>query len=402
MTVEQEHEGIAARVDAAIDVAAMVAACQLAVQTPSLSFQEQRVARLLVDHMRRLGFDEVDIDLHGNVIGRLIGHDDGPSVMFNGHMDHVPAGQMANPFSGDIVDAARWGEPGLAIYGRGSCDMKCNVMASAHAIAAIKKAGLRLRGDVLLVADIGEEVDSPNGVRAVVASGLRADYGISTESTQGRVYLGHRGKIDAQITVHGRTAHASEPSNGVNAVYKAGQLIQAVQRHADRLTFDDPLMGPATLATISVHSTPDNGTAVVPDRCVVRVDRRYVRGETGASVEAELQALIASVRAHDPGFHADYERMIDWPLMFVEESSPIVRSALWAQQSLRGAAALGAWRFGVNGTFMCQAGIPTIGLGPGNEIWAHTPDEHILIDDLAQACRLWTRTLIHLIGLVPG
>lgn len=393
-------EEIGARLDAALDVDGMVAACQQVVRTPSLSFEEGPVALIYAEHLRGLGFDEVDIDVNGNVIGRLKGMGNGPSIMVNGHIDHVPTGEMEAPFSGDIVDASRWGETGPAIYGRGTCDMKCNVMASAFAIGAIKKAGIKLRGDVVLVADIGEEVDSPLGVASVIASGVRTDFGLNTESTRGQVYVGHRGKIDVELTVHGRTSHASEPSNGINAVYEALPLIVALEQRAKELSTEDPLLGPATLAIISVKSTPDNGTAVVPDRCVVRVDRRYVRGESAASCEAELRAMIDAVRDTHPDFQCDLNVIVHYPLMYADPQSPVVQAALAARSALSGAEAeIGAWRFGVNGTFMCAAGIPTVGVGPGNEKWAHTPDEHILIADLVDACRVWTRTIADVCGI---
>ncbi|WP_162918623.1 M20 family metallopeptidase [Taklimakanibacter deserti] len=389
-----------ARVDRALDVEGMIAACQAVIRVPSLSYEEAAVAHLCAEHLRKLGFDEVEIDRNGNVIGRLRGAGNGPSLMINGHIDHVPPGEMVDPYSGEIVDAARWGETGPAIRGRGTCDMKCNVMASAYAVSAIKRAGLRLNGDIVFVADVAEEVDSPTGVVSVIERGIRADYGLNTESTRGHVHIGHRGKIDCELEVHGRTSHASEPANGLNAAYQAVPLLDALRRYAEGLG-DDPLLGPATVTVISVRSSPDNGTAVVPDRCVVRVDRRYVRGETAESCEAELRALIAGVAESVPDFTCDFRLITHYPLMHVPPGNPVVEAALAARKEAIGAEdAPGAWRFGVNGTFMCQAGIPTVGLGPGNEKWAHTPDEHIGIDDLTETCSIWMRLIMRICGVV--
>lgn len=362
---------------------------------PSLSFEESAVAQIFVAHLKALGFDEVEIDGNGNVIGRLPGEGNGPSLMVNGHMDHVPTGEMHEPFSGAIVDASRWGESGPAIYGRGTMDMKCNVMASAHAIAAIKKAGVKLRGDVIFVVDIGEEVDSPLGVPSVVARGVRADYGINTESSRGRVHIGHRGKIDVEITVEGRTSHASEPDNGINAVLASVPFLNELQHYAKAMK-DDEFLGPATVTVISIKSSPDNGTAVVPDRCVIRVDRRYVRSETAQSCEQELRDMLDGIA----DLKYELKVITHYPLMWVEPDSPVVKAALRAREDVTGKPdTVGSWRFGVNGTFMCAAGIPTVGLGPGNEKWAHTPDEHILIADLIETCRIWTRTIVDVCGI---
>lgn len=393
------NENVFAAIDRSLEVERLVTACQEIVRTPSLSFEESKVAAILSRHLTDLGFDSVEIDRNGNVIGMMRGAGGGPSLMVNGHIDHVPSGDMKEPFSGKLVDAARWGEEGTAIYGRGTCDMKCNVMASAYAIASIKAAGVKLKGDVILVADIGEEVDSPLGVPSVIAGGIRADYGLNTESSRGRVHIGHRGKIDVEIVVHGRTAHASEPANGINAVFGAAPLLAELQRYAERMK-DDEVLGPGTVTLISMKSAPDNGTAVVPDRCTLRVDRRYVRGETAESCERELRQILEGIAAGRADFTYDLRLITHYPLMWVEPDNPIVLAALRGREHVTGHSdAVASWRFGVNGTFMCAAGIPTVGLGPGNEKWAHTPDEHILVDDLVEACRIWTRTIADICGI---
>ena len=370
----------------AINEADLIAECQGIVRIPSETGAEHDVARMLSALMQRLGFDEVQIDQKGNLIGRIKGTGAGPSVMLNGHIDHVPAGDMSDPFSGALVDGARWGEDGKAIYGRGTCDMKCNVVASIFAAAALKRAGLQPGGDVIVVADVEEEIDSPNGVKAVVDGGLRADYGISVESTNGGVYLGHRGKLEFMLTVRGRTSHASEPSNGVNAITQALPFLVAYEAYAKGL-LDDDLMGPATAVAVSIHSAPDNGTAVVPDRCNIRLDRRYVRGETPASCEAEIRAVFNQIPVLTSE-NWSLELINHYPLMFTSAENPVVKAAIDAMTEVNGyEPKVSAWRFGVNGTFMAEAGIPTVGLGPGDEKWAHTPEEHILVQDLIVTTR---------------
>ncbi len=396
------NETIFAAIDNSLDSDLMVAACQEVVRTPSLSFEEANVAEIYARHLNELGFDKVEIDQNGNVIGVLRGEGNGPSLMVNGHIDHVPTGEMSDPFSGDLVDASRWGEEGVAIYGRGTCDMKCNVMASAYAIAAIKKAGVKLRGDVVFVADVGEEVDSPLGVPSVIARGVRTEFGLNTESSRGRVHIGHRGKIDVEITVHGRTSHASEPGNGINAVFEAVPFLDELQRYAAGMKNDD-VLGSATVTLISMKSSPDNGTAVVPDRCIIRVDRRYVRGETAETCEHELRDILERIGSKNAAFKYDLNVIVHYPLMWVEPDSPVVQAALRARESITGQPdTVASWRFGVNGTFMCAAGIPTVGLGPGNEKWAHTPDEHILVADLVEACGIWSRMIVDVCGVASA
>lgn len=389
-------------IDAALDVPAMVAACQDAVRVPSLSGEEAAVAALFLEHLRRLDLDDCTIDGNGNVLAYLRGSGGGASVMVNGHIDHVPAGDMPDPYSGALVDACRWGATGEAIFGRGSCDMKCNVMASAYALGAIRKAGVLLAGDVVFVADVQEEVDSPLGVKSVIQGGIRADYGLSTESTGCRAFLGHRGKLEFAIEVLGRTAHASEPANGVNAILETVPVLEALRHLASRLP-THPQFGDATMTVTSLRSSPDNQTALIPDRCLLRVDRRYVPGETPATCEAELRALLDEVARRHAGLVWTLRLTNHYPLMQVEDGHLIVAAAQAAIAQVAGQAPQpGTWRFGVNGTFMCEAGIPTVGLGPGDERWAHTRDEHVLVDELERAARIWIRLLVHTCGMAKA
>lgn len=387
------------RLRRALDVDRMIAVCREVVRIPSLSGEEAAVASVLAGHLERLGYDRVEIDANGNVVAWLDGAGGGPSLLFNGHLDHVPPAGMADPFSAAIVDAARWGESGQAIVGRGTCDMKGNVVAAAFAGAAVRAAGIPLRGTFVFNADVAEEIDSPAGVQSVIARGVRADYGLSGEATGLRVSVGHRGKVEFALTVHGRAAHSSEPSRGVNAISLLAPLLQALDAHAQSLPAHD-LLGAGTLAPIDVRASPGGGVAVIPDRCTLRVDRRFIPAETPAGCRAELEEIVARLRATDPAFACDVEQVNLYPLFFTPPDHPLVAAARAARASELGSPGdLGAWRFGVNGTFMSQAGIPTIGFGAGNEQWAHTPEEHVLVDELVAAARVYARLIVGVCGV---
>lgn len=379
--------------------AALIESCRAVIRIPSESGNEQKVAELFAETMRRLAYDEVEVDGLGNVVGIIRGQGNGPNVMINGHIDHVPVGDMVDPFSAEIVDAARWGESGLAIYGRGTCDMKSNIMAGVYAAARMR--GRPLRGDIIVVADVKEEIDSPEGVKSVIQRGITADYGISAESTDLGVYLGHRGKLEFDVTVVGRTAHSSEPDRGLNAIFPATAFVDAIRRYAHTLPHDD-LMGAATVAITHIASSPWANTPIIPDRCLVRIDRRYIRSETPDDVEAEVRAVAEGVQREHPDYRIEFSRFNHYPLMFTDPASPIVQAALAARAAVLGERVEpGAWRFGVNGTFMVEAGIPTVGVGPGNEKWAHTPDEHVSIDQLKQVVRIYEDLLQRVCGHSP-
>lgn len=371
-------------ISGSLDEDELIAACQHIVRIESLTGGEAAAGAYYADILRLQGFDSVTTDANGNVIGQIMGLGGGPSLMVNGHLDHVPTGTMEDPYSGALVDAARWGEAGKAIYGRGSCDMKCNLVSAAFAIGLLRRSGLRPAGNIILVADVEEETDSPKGVKSVVAGGLRADFGLSVESTRGQVYLGHRGKVEFELLIAGRTSHASEPSRGINAVYRSQAAIAAIESYGNGLPIDN-LLGSATVTITGFHSHPDNGTAVVPDRVIMRIDRRYVRGETPATVEKELRDRLHAAMGSEAAGGWLIRQINHYPLMYTAPDNPIAKAAIAGIEALSARPEISAWRFGVNGTFMVEAGIPTIGLGPGDEAWAHTPEEHILVSDLINA-----------------
>jgi acetylornithine deacetylase/succinyl-diaminopimelate desuccinylase-like protein len=159
------------------------------------------------------------------------------------------------------------------------------------------------------------------------------------------------------------------------------------------------LLGPATVTIVGIKSAPDNGTAVVPDRCRIRVDRRYLRTETPAKVQAEIQAIVDRLAKENPDFKCDVNLFNHYPLMFVDPENPIVKAGVAAYETVNGAPPkVTAWQFGVNATFMAELGIPTVGIGPGNEKYAHTPEEHVPVADLTQCCKLWTRLIVDVCG----
>jgi acetylornithine deacetylase/succinyl-diaminopimelate desuccinylase-like protein len=231
---------------------------------------------------------------------------------------------------------------------------------------------------------VREEIDGPEGIQALLAQGLRADYGVSGEATSLDVALGHRGKVQLDVTVAGRSSHAATPAEGENAVFRALPFLAALERAGERLP-SDALLGAATLTVTGIASVPSGGVAVVPSSCTIRVDRRYVRGETPDSCRVDVEELIDRVAA-EHGAHATVELVNVYPLMAIEPDHPLVRAASAAvEDATSRVPTLKAWRFGVNATFMNAAGIPSVGIGAGDERLAHTPAERVPVYEIVQA-----------------
>jgi putative selenium metabolism hydrolase len=349
----------------------LVAFAQRLAATPSLPGEEREVAELLATKLVHLGYRDVALDPMSNVVGYL--GEGPPRLMFNGHLDHVPPAGMDDPYGAQVVDGH--------LRGRGTLDMKANVAAGAFAAAFVDAP---LRGAYIFTADVREEIDGPEGIQALLAQGLRADYGVSGEATSLDVALGHRGKVQLDVTVAGRSSHAATPDEGENAIYRALPFLAALERVGERLP-SDPLLGAASLTVTGIASAPSGGVAVVPSSCTIRVDRRYVRGETPDSCRVEVEELVDRVAA-EHGAHATVEVVNVYPLMATEPDHPLVRAASAAVEGATGRVpALKAWRFGVNATFMNAAGIPSVGIGAGDERLAHTPAERVPVYEIVQA-----------------
>jgi putative selenium metabolism hydrolase len=349
----------------------LVAFAQRLAATPSLPGEERQVAELVATKLVHLGYRDVAVDPMSNVVGYL--GEGSPRLMFNGHLDHVPPAGMDDPYGAQIVDGH--------LRGRGTLDMKANVAAGAFAAAFV---GAPLGGTYIFTADVREEIDGPEGIQALLAQGLRADYGVSGEATSLDVALGHRGKVQLDVTIAGRSSHAATPAEGENAVFRALPFLAALERAGECLP-SDPLLGAATLTVTGIASAPSGGVAVVPSSCTIRVDRRYVRGETPDSCRVEVEELIDRVAA-ECGAHASVELVNVYPLMATEPDHPLVRAASAAvEDATSRVPALKAWRFGVNATFMNAAGIPSVGIGAGDERLAHTPGERVPVCEIVRA-----------------
>ncbi len=375
---------------AAVDADKIAEFTRRLIQTPSPSRQERAVADLVEARMRELGYDQVHRDRLDNVVGVLEGSGGGTSLMFNGHLDHAGVGEMEHPFSGQVVEGTPFGYPGPVIYGRGASDMKAGVAAVVEAGGVVKRLGLALRGDVLVTCVVREEMARGEGIKAVLEAGFTADYAVNAEATNLQVYVGHRGKAELAVTTRGKTTHAANPAGGINAILKMTRLLSALER--DYALPSHQFLGDATWTVLDIQSWPGALSPIVPDRCRAVIDRRFLPHEDQAQVLAGVRELLEELAGADPGFQAELELLKWFPAMYTPPDNPVVQAMLAARRTVLGRQGrVGSWYFGVDGTFLNQAGIPCVGFGPGDEYLAHTPRDVVPLDHLAPACRVYVQ-----------
>jgi len=329
-----------------------------------------------------------------SVVARM-GGDARPSLAWNGHLDTVPAGSADTwsrpPFAGEVVDGK--------LIGRGAVDMKGAIAAALASAAAIRRAGIELGGSLWfhLVAD--EELSGIHGTKVLWERGmLDQDAAIVGEASELQLGLAERGGAWITATARGTAAHGSQPHRGVNAITSMARLLLRLPEALPDRTH--PLIGGPTVnaAMIEGGSAPN----VVPDRCVVDIDRRTIPGETDpAEVLAPFERLVASIRAEHPDVHIAFE-LRDWS--DAAEGAPddrIVRlagDAVAAEAGGEPPACVGFSGITDARYYLNEAKIPTVILGPGSLSVAHAADEWVRVDELIRAARAYARLFVTFLG----
>ena len=259
----------------------LVAFAQRLVQTPSLPGQEAQMAELIQAEMVRLGYDRVWVDEVGNVIGRIDGGE-GPSLMLNGHMDHVDAGDPScwphPPFGGEVHAGELWG--------RGAADMKGAVAAMVYAGGIVKQVGARPPGDLYVTGVVQEEVGGL-GARHL-ARNLPVARAVVGEASANHLRRGHRGRVELVARLEGRSVHASMPDLGINPHFSLARFLASL-RSLEMAT--DPDYSASTVApTLLVSET--QSANVTPATLQLTLDWLNLPTEGPADIVYKLSDLL--------------------------------------------------------------------------------------------------------------
>ncbi len=386
------------------DQSDMISFLRELIRTPSLSTKEGKVAARLATEMERLGFSEVHIDRIGNVVGR-IGRGEGKKLLYNGHMDTVdigdPGSWRRDPFGAEVINGV--------LYGRGASDMKGGLVAMVYGAKMLIDAGVQLPGDLYVVGVVQEEPNEGFAMRVLVEEeGLQPDFVVLGEPTDLQICRGHRGRLGLKVTARGRSCHASNPEQGSNAVYSAARLIFGMEMLAPQLT-NDSFLGQGTLAVTHIESTAGSRNAI-PDSCTFYVDRRLTFGETEAKAVGEIQSVITregvearvEVTEYEATSYTGYRCRTReyYPPWAIAEDHPLVQATARAiRETLGYRPRIGHWPFSTDGVYtMGQAGIPTVGFGPGSERHPHTAEDQIRLADVVAAAQVYARLAIEVLG----
>ncbi len=347
---------------------------------------EVAVAEYVADFLRALNIEPAFQNVIGeraNVLGTLRGAHDA-TLIFEAHMDTVTLEPMPDALTPKIRDGK--------LYGRGACDDKASLAAMLYALKLLQEHAAGEHANVLLAAVVDEEV-ACRGVYALVQSKPNAQGAIVGEPTNLMPVNAHKGVVRFRIRTRGVAAHTAHLEQGNNAIYQMMQVIRVLRENIEPRLSARALskIGAPTICVSTIHGGLQ--VNIVPDECVIEIDRRTVPGEINENVLREIDAVLDDLRKREPSFVierlapdlADYA--LDTP-----RGAKIARTARAACEMIRGATEFGAVGYGTDASKLSElAHIPSIVLGPGDIARAHTANEFVEIEQVAQAAEIYAQ-----------
>ena len=412
---------------------------------PSESCEEKGVANRIAEEMKKLGYDKVEFDKLGNVIGWMGTGD--KIIALDSHIDTVGIGNIENwthdPYQGY--------EDEKVIYGRGGSDQEGGMASATYGAKIMKDLGLIPEGyKIMVVGSVQEEDCDGMCWQSIVNEYFngpedareKIEFVISTEPTDGGIYRGHRGRMEIRVDMHGVSCHGSAPERGDNAIHKMAEVLLNVRDLNENDAGDDKevkglvkmldpkynpehwedarFLGRGTCTTSQIFYTSPSRCAVA-DSCAISIDRRMTAGETWESCLDEIRNLPAAKKYGDdvkvsmymydrPSWTGEvYETEAYFPTWINKETAPHVKALVDAHKAMFGDERIGCepsmdkrtgrplcdkWTFSTNCvSIQGRYGIPCVGFGPGAESQAHAPNEVTYKDDLVTAAAMYVAAL---------
>lgn len=361
---------------------------------PGESCGEKGVINRIAEEMEMLGFDKVEIDGMGNILGymgtgeTLIGYD--------AHIDTVGLGELSNwdfdPYKGYETEEE--------IGGRGASDQLGGIVSATYGAKIMKDLGLLSDKYTVLVTGTVQEEDCDGLCWQYIYNEdkVKPEFVVITEPTNGNIYRGQRGRMEIRVEVKGISCHGSAPERGDNAIYKMADILQEIRVLNDNLHYDE-FLGKGTVTVSEIFFNSPSRCAVA-DMCAISLDRRLTDGETYQSALEEVSNLpfvkkykaeVSMYKYERPSYtELVYPTDCYFPTWVIPEDAPETKAMVEAYKGMYGEPKVDKWTFSTNGvSIMGRFGIPCIGFGPGKEEEAHAPNEKTWKADLVRCAAVY-------------
>lgn len=335
-----------------------------------------------------------------NVLIRYNGNPEGKTLLYSGHIDVVPPGDLTQWHSDPFEPVIRDGR----LYGRGSCDMKGSIAAALCAINVLKRSGIRLNGSVLFALDIDEETKNLGMDALLDENMIEADACIVGEPTSLKINIGHKGVIGFWVKFHGKRVHASRPQLGINPLKHCAALMAEVEDYQNNVLNkrEHPILGYPTMTVTMIQGGKESNS--VPNLAEMRIDRRYLKSEGAEKCIAEAEALVKGLMQKDSSIDGEISVVTVCPPGEIPQDDPLVylvRSAISPDDPEK--ATLEPFYASCEmDMVMSGLNIPTLIFGPGNLQQAHTVDEFIEVQQLVKGTELFAKIFMEYLGVMEA
>ena len=373
---------------------AMTAFLRDLIAIPGESCGEEGVIRRIAAEMEKVGFDKVEIDPMGNVLGTM--GTGAKLIAYDAHIDTVGVGNRDNwtfdPYQGYESDTE--------IGGRGASDQLGGIVSAIYGAKVMKDQGLLSDQYRVLVTGTVQEEDCDGLCWQYILKEdqVKPEFVVITEPTDGNIYRVQRGRMEIRVEVKGISCHGSAPERGKNAIYMMADILQEVRELNERLHYD-PFLGKGTVTVSEIFYTSPSRCAVA-DGCAISLDRRLTDGETYQLALDEVAALPSCQKYGAQVTMYEYSRP-SWtgltyptdcyfPTWVIPADHAATQAMVESYRGMYGEPKVDKWTFSTNGvSIMGRYGVPCIGFGPGAEAQAHAPNEKTWKADLVKCCAVY-------------
>ena len=358
---------------------------------------EKEVCEYLESYLKSLGMkvrlQEV-LPNRPNIIAEVIGDEVGKSIMFNGHVDTVPVGDIKkwsmDPYSAIIKDNK--------LFGRGSTDMKGAIASMIIAMKFIMNNVEKFNGKIIFTGVMAEETTGL-GTQKIVEENIKTDMAVVGEPSDEKIYRAHKGTMWFNLSTYGKLEHSSESnSESNNAIINMMKLIMEINEISKELeTIENNLVGHPSINIGLI----DGGTKqnMIADSCRISIDRRTLPEEKTDEILDKLRIRLDGLRSLDDRLTFDLEIDTIREAVEVVESEQIVQEVKNAlnkvinkNPTISGMKATTDMSILVN-----QGNIPSVIYGPGFIKQAHTVDEFIEVKRLVESSQVYTEILLNVL-----
>ena len=358
---------------------------------------EKEVCEYLESFLKSLGMkvrlQEV-LPNRPNIIAEVIGDEVGKSIMFNGHVDTVPVGDIKkwsmDPYSAIIKDNK--------LFGRGSTDMKGSIASMIIAMKFIMNNVKKFNGKIIFTGVMAEETTGL-GTQKIVEENIKADMAVVGEPSDEKIYRAHKGTMWFNLSTYGKLEHSSESnSESNNAIINMMKLIMEINEISKELeTVENNLVGHPSINVGLI----DGGTKqnMIADSCRISIDRRTLPEEKTDEILDKLRIRLDRLRSLDGRLTFDLKIDTIREAVEVAESEQIVQEVKNALNKvidknpiISGMKATTDMSILVN-----QGNIPSVIYGPGFIKQAHTVDEFIEVRRLVESSQVYTEILLNIL-----